>query len=138
MTHSVRLAIGIIIVLLLLSAGGIFWYKYKMQSAKADTSTEEQLPAIKIILTNGCGFEGVAKDFAAWLEDKNVDIVSIGTARKPIYDKTIIVIRKGDLTDLKRLQRMTMINRYTEARDFSALADFEIIIGKDYEQYTKN
>jgi hypothetical protein len=137
MSRSTRMVIGIIVGLILLSAGGIMWYRYKMHAAGNNEEAEHKLPAVKLILTNGCGFEGLAKEFSDWLEDKNVDIVAMGTTRKPVYDKTIIVVRRGDLEDMKRLQRMTSITRYTEARDTTALADFEIIIGKDYEQFTK-
>jgi hypothetical protein len=128
---------GIVIVFLLVSVTGILWYKYKYMPAQSETDTEHKLPAVKIILTNGCGFEGLAKEFSDFLADKNVDIVAMGNTLRPVYDKTIIVIRKGDTQDFKRLQRMTGIMRYTMAKNQTALADFEIIIGKDYEQYTK-
>ena len=114
----------------------MLWYKFKLHGNQSSGKEEHKLPAVKIILTNGCGFEGLAKEFSEFLADKNVDIVAVGNTIRPVYDKTIIVNRKGDNEDLKRLQRMTGITRFTEARNEAALADFEIIIGKDYEQYT--
>jgi len=126
-----------VILILLLSLAGILWYKYGSKADNGADDAEHKLPAIKVIIINGCGFEGLAKEFADFLEDKNVDIVAMSNTIAPAYDKTVIVIRKGDMADLQRLQRMTGIERYTEARTESALADFEIIIGKDYETYTK-
>ncbi len=137
MTQRKRIILVTIIVLLVLSAAGILWYQLKSEGGDDSANAEHKLPAIKLILTNGCGFEGVAKEFSDFLADKNVDIVFMGNAR-PIYDKTLIVNRKGDAVDLQRLQRMTGIERFTEARNENALAEFEIIIGKDYETYTKN
>lgn len=137
MSRSTRLIIGTVIVLLLLGGGGIVWYKLKGGNDNSGSEDENKLPAVKIILVNGCGFEGVAKEFSDFLSDKNVDIVSMSNTMRPIYDKTIIVNKKGDQTDLQRLQRMTGIQRYTEARNETALAAFEIIIGKDYETYTQ-
>jgi hypothetical protein len=137
MSRSKRILLIVFAVVIVLSMGGALWYKYVYQGNSEDTDPEHQLPAIKITLINGCGFEGLAKEFSDFLADKNVDIVSMGNTRKPIYDKTIIVIRKGGEEDLKRLERMTGISRFTEVRSETALADFDIIIGKDYEQYTK-
>ena len=137
MSRSTRMVFWIVGVLLLLSAGGILWYILGQSQGDDDQNQEHKLPAIKLILTNGCGFEGVAKEFSDFLVDKNVDIVSVGNTIRPVYDKTIIVNRRGDALDLQRLQRMTGIDRWTEARNENALAEFEIIIGKDYEQYTK-
>lgn len=137
MSRTTRLTAIIILIAISLSAVGILLYKYDVLNRGNKADPEHTLPAIKIILTNGCGFEGLAREFTSFLTDKNVDIISIGNTRKPIYDKTIIVIRKGNGEDLKRLQRMTGINRFTEAKNEEALAEFEIIIGKDYEQYYK-
>lgn len=137
MSRSSRIILGIVIVIILISTLGIFLYKFKVLDKTGDIDDEHKLPAIKIILTNGCGFEGLAKEFSEFLDEKNVDVIAIGNTRRPVYDKTIIVIRKGDNEDLRRLQRMTGITRFTMARTESALAEFEIIIGKDYEQYIK-
>ena len=128
----------VIIAVVVISIGGIVWYKYFSDASEKHKNDVPPLPAIKITLTNGCGYEGLAKEFSKFLEDKNVDIVTTGNSLRPIYDKTIIVVRKGDNEDLKRLQQITGISRYTMALSESAPADFEIIIGKDYEAYTKN
>ncbi len=139
MSRSAQMMLWIIAAFVLLSAGGILWYHGKERSRQDAALQEDLLPAVKVTLTNGCGLEGAARDFTEFLCHKNVDIVSTGNAASPKYDKTIIVVKKGDDVNLRRLQRMIGLNskRYTEARNEAALADFEIIIGMDYEQYTK-
>lgn len=137
MSQTTKVILGVVIGIILVSAGGILWYKNSDMGKRSRQDGQDTLPSIRIILTNGCGFENLAREFSLFLKDKNVDIVSMGNTLRPVYDKTIIVVRKGDNEDLKRLQRMTGIERYTLALNETALADFEIIIGKDYEQYTK-
>lgn len=135
MSRSYKILMWVVIALVVLSIAGIVSYQIRQRNKNVENDPERKLPAIKIILTNGCGFEGVAGEFSDFLSEKNVDIVATGNTRKPIYDKTIIVVRKGDEQDLNRLIRMTGITRNTTATSEYAVAEFEIIIGKDYEQY---
>jgi hypothetical protein len=97
---------------------------------------EDQLPAIKVIVLNGCGFDQLAADFAKSISQKNIDVISLGNTPRPIYDKSIIVMRKGDKHDLARLQKMTGIQRWTSALNEYHSADFDIIVGRDYQQFT--
>jgi len=96
---------------------------------------EDQLPAIKVIVLNGCGFDQLAADFANFISQKNIDVISLGNTPRPIYDKSIIVMRKGDKQDLARLQKMTGIQRWTSALNEYHSADFDIIVGRDYQQF---
>lgn len=96
---------------------------------------EDKLPAIKVVVTNGCGYEQLASEYAEAISGKNIEVISLGDTPKPIYDKSIIVVRKGDMQDLKRLQKMTGIQRWTSAINEYYNADFEIIVGSDYEEY---
>jgi len=117
----------------------VLFFVWKRDSAESKSVYgEEQLPAIKVIVTNGCGYEHLAADFASALKDKNIEVVGLSETTKPIYDKTIIVIRKGDSEDLERLMKMTGIQRWTSAYNEYFSADFEIIVGRDYEQYMAN
>lgn len=99
--------------------------------------TEDQLPALKVVLLNGCGIEQLAMEYANSISHLNIDVVSMGNTPKPIYDKSIIVVRKGDKQDLKRLMKMTGIQRWTSALNEYHPADFEIIIGRDFELFMK-
>lgn len=125
-----------VILILLVTAAVILYFALKNRNSETKNfHAEDKFPAIKVIVTNGCGYEHLAADFAAALKDKNIEVVSLSQTSKPIYDKTIIVIRKGDMQDLNRLQKMTGIQRWTSAYNEYFGADFEIIVGRDYEQF---
>jgi hypothetical protein len=94
LTRSYKILMWVVIAVVVLSIGGIICYQIVQSSKNNDNDPEHKLPAIKIILTNGCGFEGVAGEFSDFLADKNIDIVATGNTRKPIYDKTIIVLKE--------------------------------------------
>ncbi len=98
---------------------------------------EDQLPAIKVVVLNGCGYEQLAREYANSISELNIDVVSLGDTPKPIYDKSIIVVRKGDDHDLSRLMKMTGIKRWTSALNEYHSADFEIIIGRDFDEFMK-
>lgn len=100
-------------------------------------SDEAGLPAIKVRVINGCGYDRLATDFAEYISTKNIEVIELGDTARPIYDKSIIVVRKEDQKDLERLQKMTGIQRYTYVISESAKANFDIIVGQDFEDYMK-
>ena len=95
------------------------------------------MPAIKVIVSNGCGYESLATDYANYISKLNVEVVKLTDTPKPIYDKSLIVVRKQDEQDLKRLQVMTGIQRFTLAVNEASEAPFIIILGRDYQQFMK-
>jgi len=100
-----------------------------------EIAQEESFPAIKVTLLNGCGYDGVAKRVREKLNPQNIDIISCSNAEKFIYNKSIIVVKKKDEIDLKRLQRITGIKRRIYALNENSHASFYIIIGKDFKKY---
>ena len=120
--------IGLIVVIAIKCAS-----QYRFSGRDPETG----LPAIKVVVTNGCGIDRLAFDYAQSIDDLNVEVVALGNTKRPIYDKSIIVVRNGDMQDLKRLQDMTGIKRYTFAVDDNFQAEFEIIIGRDFDDYLK-
>lgn len=125
------LAFGLVIVLILWA---VLSGRFAGRSEEFSYA-EDQLPAIKVVVLNGCGISQLASEFATHLSRKNIDVVSVGNTPRPVYDKSIIVIRKGDKQDLARLQRMTGIQRWTSAMNEFHSADFDIIVGRDFEQF---
>lgn len=125
------------IALILLGLGLTIYLRSQNKAPVPGEYLEDQLPAIKVVVLNGCGFEQLASEYAAAIAHKNIEVVSLGDTPRPIYDKSIIVIRKGDMQDLKRLQKMTGITRWTSAMNEYHNADFDIIVGRDYEEYIK-
>ena len=127
------------VAIAILAIAGILVYHFwfRAGSQKPAAYGEDKLPAIKVVISNGCGYEQLASEFAEALKDKNIEVVSLADTPKPIYDKSVIVMRKGDREDLDRLIKMTGIQRWTSAENEYYSADFEIIVGRDYEQYIK-
>ncbi len=127
------------IALGIIAAAGILAYHFYFNAGAKSKAPygEDKLPAIKVVISNGCGYEQLASEFAESLKDENIEVVSLSDTPKPIYDKSIIVMRKGDQEDLKRLMKMTGIQRWTSAENEYYSAEFEIIVGRDYEQYIK-
>ncbi len=126
----------IIISILILTGCGIFFYLviYPKMNEKSDHS-EEQFPAIKIGLVNGCGYQGVASNIAESMTDKNIEVVQISNARKFIYKESVIVVKVNDKNELERLKKMTGIKNVIYALNDSYPVPFLIIAGKDYQTY---
>lgn len=126
--------------IVVLTLGISLYFGILAQSKSKDSPAdygEDQLPAIKVLVLNGCGYEQLARDYANSISHLNIDVVSVGDTPKPIYDKSIIVVRKGDDHDLKRLMNMTGITRWTSALYEYHSADFDIIIGRDFDDFMK-
>ncbi|MCB5259115.1 MAG: LytR C-terminal domain-containing protein [Candidatus Cloacimonetes bacterium] len=127
----------LIVLLAVLGLGYLLISRSLNSDNKLTNYDEDQLPAIKVLVLNGCGYEQLATEFSAHLANKNIDVISVGDTPKPIYDKSIIVMRKEDKNDLERLMRMTGIQRWTSALNEYHNADFDIIVGRDYEEFMK-
>lgn len=130
------LKLGIIAILLIVIVILVI-IKFVFPHDKATGEADDRFPAIKVQILNGCGFEGLASDYQEYLKDKNISVDATGDTEKPIYDKSLIVVRKGDMEDLERLMKMTGIKRYTIARTEYSIVDFDIIIGRDFNEYMK-
>ena len=95
------------------------------------------MPAIKVVVSNGCGYIDLAQDYANFIKDRNIEVVRITSTSKPIYDVSLIVNKNGDEQDLRRLQAMTGIQRNTMATNPDFDAPFLIILGRDYDEFMK-
>ena len=99
---------------------------------------EESLPAIRVEVSNGCGIEKLAADYSVYIKDKNIDVLRVSSTPYPIYNKSVLVLNNGDEQDLRRLQRMTGIQRFTIARNPESDVQFTIILGEDFKDYMKD
>ncbi|MFA5498943.1 MAG: LytR C-terminal domain-containing protein [Candidatus Cloacimonadia bacterium] len=104
---------------------------------KSGEEEKDLLPAVKVRILNGCGISGVASEFSDFLTKHNVDVIGVGNSRKFIYDKTIIIVKRDDEQDLNRLIKYTGITRRAFAVENDSEEDFQIIIGRDYQNYIK-
>jgi len=128
-----RLLIVLLAAILLV----LLYFKVIAPRVRPKAYTEQELPAIKVVVKNGCGVEGLAAQYSEFLEKKNIDVVSTGDTPHPIYNKSVIEVKANDTEDLARLRKMTGIERYTLAVDTSYAAPFIIILGSDYEELMK-
>lgn len=126
-----------VIVLLGLVLAYLVYFRILLPGRNAVSLDEENLPALKVEVKNGCGVENLATDYTAFLSGKNIDVVRMGDTPQPIYNKSIIEVKTDDRQDLERLQKMTGISRFTLAVDPDAPAPLVVILGDDFEEYMK-
>jgi len=116
----------------------IFFVIKSCQNDNNKTSgAESGMPAIRIVISNGCGYEGLANTYKEYCSKLNVEVVRLDNTAKPLWDRSVIIIRQGDRKDLLRLQEMTGIQLWTEAKTSDYDADFEIILGRDYDNFIR-
>jgi hypothetical protein len=117
-------------------AGAVFLY-LKVIAPKhfLQKDTEEGMPPIKVQIKNGCGEENLAASYLKSIKKLNLDVISLSDTRLPIYNKTLIEVKKENQTELERLQKMTGIKRFTLAIDSTYITPYIIILGRDYEEY---
>ena len=125
------------VVLLSLVLAYLIYVQIIVPGRNSASLQEENLPALKVVVKNGCGVENLATDYSDYVKDKNMDVVSMGDTPQPIWNKSVIEVKTDDKQALARLQKMTGIKRYTLAVDPDAPAPFVIILGDDFEEYMK-
>ena len=96
---------------------------------------EGTLPSIKIILLNGCGFQGITHNVEVDMKEMNIEIIGRENAHRFIYDQTLIVVKTKHTEDLERLKRMTGISNVIYAVNDSYPVPYLIILGKDYTNF---
>ncbi len=127
------LLIAVALLALLAAAYFLGWFS----PVKGKAESEASLPALKVVVSNGCGIEKLAADYSEHIKDRNIEVVRLTSTPMPIYNKSIIVVKNGDDQDLRRLQKMTGIQRYTMALDPDYEAPFLLILGADFEEFIK-
>ncbi len=128
-----------VIVLLSLILLALLYAKVLAPRLRNRSYAEKDLPAVRVVIKNGCGVESLASDYAKYIEERhNIDVVALGDTPHPIYNKSLIEAKTDDPGDLRRLKRMTGIQRYILAVDPSYEAPFIIILGADFEEIMQN
>ncbi len=140
MSSAKKFRIWFWLAILIVLAGGIIALVVipPRMKAKEAAEVEKNLPPIQIELLNGCGVPDVARKVRDRLLDHNIDVIRFGNAKKYIYNKSIIVVRKDHKDDLERLKANTGIDQVVYALDEMAETPFQIIIGDDYKRFLEN
>ena len=110
-----------------------------------DTSgivTKQPNLTMQVDVKNGTGEDGVAKLFTDYLRDKGFDVVEIGNYGTEDQEKTLILDRKGNASNCKRIAQSLGISDKNVIPQINEklLLDATVVIGKDYKElnpYTK-
>jgi hypothetical protein len=127
---------ALVVVSILVIVSAMFFYLKVIEPKHILQKDPEQgMPPIKVQIKNGCGEENLAASYLKSIKKLNLDVISLSDTRLPIYNKTLIEVKKENQTDLDRLQKMTGIKRFTLAMDSTYITPYIIILGRDYEEY---
>lgn len=136
---KINLSLKIVIIIsfiILVIIGAYVIYKMK-QPKKVEVKEEVMLRPISVLVLNGCGFNGLARSVSNSFDRDIIEVIDIGNTPHSIYNKSLIVVKKQDEDNLRRLQEYTGIKRFVYATNDHSSADFIIILGYDYEKYFK-
>ncbi len=127
------LAIFIIVVVIIIVHKNLL-------SPDKDDKPSYNFSSVKISLLNGCGKKNAATEVKDFLYDKeinNLDIISWKNVPRDmfIYEKSLIIVKKGNDEKLDFLMRLTGIKRRIYAENEQYIEEFQIILGKDYKKY---
>jgi hypothetical protein len=130
----------IISVLIIFFIGFVLFIWQYTNRYKNSKETDYSFSSIKISILNGCGKINAATEVKDYLYDKginNLDIISWKNVPRQmfIYDKSLIVVKKGDDEKLNFLMNLTGIHRRIYAENDQFIEEFQIILGNDYNQY---
>ena len=95
------------------------------------------LTDIEAEVLNGCGISGIAQQFTDYFRQNHIDVVLTENADNFNYEKTIVILRRGDFGQVREIARLLEISpsdsiRVIEDRNESLRTDVTIIIGSDY------
>lgn len=106
-------------------------------TAEASATPEAQEPEdITITIRNGANINGVAKQASSILKARGFEVVEVGNANQPVYDRTLIVYgRDAVLKDAELVAAaLPRGTRLVESRGmYSFDSDILVVIGKDWD-----
>lgn len=89
---------------------------------------------IQIDLLNGCGVDGAAGSWAAYLRSRGFDVVEMRNYKTYDVEYSLIVDRTGNLENARRVARALGVSDAQIIRQISEdyYVDVSVVIGKDY------
>ncbi|MFC1513583.1 LytR C-terminal domain-containing protein [candidate division KSB1 bacterium] len=93
----------------------------------------EPPPPPRIEILNGCGADGIARDFAQFLKDNDID--SLNTDNTDHIDKTIIIERDSVGRYGRVISELTGIENITFDDVTQSEYSVTVILGRDYNQF---
>jgi anionic cell wall polymer biosynthesis LytR-Cps2A-Psr (LCP) family protein len=89
---------------------------------------EQQL---KVKILNGTDIAGLAKKVRFKFVTQGFNVVEFGTAPYPMFEKTVIINRRGEIAPVKKVSELLGVDNIYHIIDSSQLTSVLIIIGKD-------
>ena len=114
--------------------------------SRMDHTQDYQLPAelakqkpyldVKVEVLNGCGVTGLAQRFTNYLRQEGFDVSYTGNADRMDYAKTHIIKWMSSTEKTSEVLNVLMLEQDCAEfkHDPSQIADFTLILGKDYRQ----
>lgn len=121
--RGLRLLFGLVLVLGVGSALG---------SWPGGGASEVSVPALRVEVLNGCGEAGVAERAAGLLRALGHDVVRVGDATEPVFERSVVVDRRGRDRISRALAREIGPCPVVLERIDPASADLTLILGADY------
>jgi len=144
----------LIVVLAVIIIGFIYSFAQKsfsggvtLQNPQLSTNQKAQLAVdlyeenpildIKVEVLNGCGEKGIAVKIADFLRTEHIDVVRSENADNFDYEKTVLIQRSYDFSNLKTVASAIDFDVNNEDRvitqpSSTADVDITLILGKDY------
>ena len=102
-----------------------------------DLYEENPILDIKVEVLNGCGEKGIAAKISDFLRIEHIDVVRSENADNFDYEKTVLIQRSYDFTNLKTVASALDFDINNEDRVITqprstADVDLTLILGKDY------
>ena len=102
-----------------------------------DLYEENPILDIKVEVLNGCGEKGIAAKIADFLRTEHIDVIRSENADNFDYERTILIQRSYDFTNLKTVASALDFDVNNEDQvitqpSSTADVDITLILGKDY------
>lgn len=135
-----------IIILFLICGYLVFSITSKTMSSKnkgpvsiTDTTnkiTNQPNLTMQLDVRNGTGEDGIAKLFTDYLREKGFDVVEIGNYNTEDQEKSLILDRKGNLQNCKKIAASLGVSDKNVIQQINKelLIDATVVIGKDYKE----
>jgi hypothetical protein len=85
----------------------------------------------QVQVLNGSGAADLARTVTELLRDRDLDVVSVGNADASDYPETLVLLRRGHLSQAQSVVERLGAGVAMEQRDPTLLVDVTVILGRD-------
>lgn len=131
---SLNIIIFLLVALIIYLGYSVFVKYDSGVSAFNEEDNKRVSEIIQVEIQNGCGVKGVGERFTDFLRNNNVDVVNTGNYRSFDIDKTLIIERRGNMANAKKIAELLGVGEKNIIQQLNDeyFLDVSIIIGSDY------